>query len=462
MTALCAVVALCVASAAATERYVPAQYVTIQGAIDACVAGDEVIIADGTYTGAGNKNLDFKGLAITVRSASGDPATCIIDCEGSGRGFYFHSGETAESAVRGLTIQNGNVTTMTPGGGGGVYCDSVSPILTNCAIVGNGASLGGGVYCYSGTPTLIDCVIVGNVTTYTYGTGGGLYADCSNPNLTNCTINDNIACHAGGGVYCLASDVILIDDTIAGNTVAGAEGRGGGVGCEDYSSATLTNCLISGNVASDEYGAGGGVYCSWYSDATLTNCTVVHNIAANAGGMYCYHSSVALVNCILWANTPQQAHAYGGSTLVRYCDVQGGWSGTGNIDADPLFRDPDGPDDDPNTVGDNDYRLAFDSPCLDVGDNSVVPAGSLDLDGHPRIARFVVDMGAYEIPFGDLDCSGTIDFGDINPFVLVLSNPPAYAQMYPDCPPPHGDLDANGEVGFGDINPFVAVLTGGK
>ncbi|HPM24910.1 MAG TPA: hypothetical protein PLP66_13465, partial [Phycisphaerae bacterium] len=105
MTALCAVVALCVASAAATERYVPAQYVTIQGAIDACVAGDEVIIADGTYTGAGNKNLDFKGLAITVRSASGDPATCIIDCEGSGRGFYFHSGETAESAVRGLTIQ---------------------------------------------------------------------------------------------------------------------------------------------------------------------------------------------------------------------------------------------------------------------------------------------------------------------------------------------------------------------
>jgi hypothetical protein len=115
MIVVCAFVALCVASAAATERHVPGEYATIQAAIDACVAGDEVIIADGTYTGTGNKNLDFKGLAITIRSASGDPATCIIDCEGSGRGFYFHSGETAESGVRGLTIQNGNVTTMTPG-----------------------------------------------------------------------------------------------------------------------------------------------------------------------------------------------------------------------------------------------------------------------------------------------------------------------------------------------------------
>lgn len=227
---------------------------------------------------------------------------------------------------------------------------------------------------------------------------------------------------------------------------------------DNYSHTTLISCTLMDNFASN---AGGAVYCD-SSAATLRNCTIANNGTGDGGGMRCRYSSVELANCIFWANTPQQISVQGGSSLVTYCDVQGGWSGTGNIDADPLFRDPDGPDDDPNTVSDNDYHLAFDSPCLDVGDNSVVVAGSLDLDGHPRIARFVVDMGAYEIPFGDLDCSGAINFGDINPFVLLLTNPPAYAQMYPDCPPLHGDLDANGEVGFGDINPFVTVLTGSK
>ena len=82
-------------AAQAEERHVPSEYPTIQAAIDAADPnnGDEVIIADGTYTGAGNKDLDFAGKAITVRSASGNPALCIIDCEHDGRGFYFHSGE---------------------------------------------------------------------------------------------------------------------------------------------------------------------------------------------------------------------------------------------------------------------------------------------------------------------------------------------------------------------------------
>ena len=62
---------------------------------------------------------------------------------------------------------------------------------------------------------------------------------------------------------------------------------------------------------------------------------------------------------------------------------------------------------------------------------------------------------------GDLNCDGTVDFADINPFVLRLSNPAAYLAEYPICPDANGDISGDGTVDFGDINPFVALLVGG-
>jgi len=66
---------------------------------------------------------------------------------------------------------------------------------------------------------------------------------------------------------------------------------------------------------------------------------------------------------------------------------------------------------------------------------------------------------------GDLNCDGFIDFGDINPFVLALSNWPEWLATYPDCPPENADINGDGvyggQYGFGDINPFVDVLAGG-
>jgi len=84
-----------------------ADFSNIQAAINDAIHGDTVIVADGVYTGTGNRDIDFKGKAITVRSENG-PEHCIIDCNGTGtephRGFNFHSNEDVNSVVNGFTI----------------------------------------------------------------------------------------------------------------------------------------------------------------------------------------------------------------------------------------------------------------------------------------------------------------------------------------------------------------------
>ena len=553
---------------------VPSAVPTIQAAIDVSIPGDEVHAADGTYTGAGNKNLDFGGRAITVRSVSGDPALCTIDCEADGCGFYFHSGEGPESIVEGLTITNGNavggggvccvgssptLTDCTVSGnsaddGGGVYCyDSSSPMLTDCTISGNLAEEGGGVWCESfSSPTLNNCTISGNSVT---GRGGGVYCyHSSNATLTNCTISGNSAEHRGGGVCCYDgsnatltnctisgnstveynsqgggvwsddSDPVLINCTISGNSAMGWWGWGGGVGSASgnptltncvidenaaggngggiwlgYCNPTLTNCTISGNSADD----GGGIFLSGTRSSKLTNCIISGNTASDTGGgIRCYgttcsptvtnstisgnsasiggglHSagSPTFTNCILWANTPQEIYVFSDEPMVTYCDVQGGWTGEGNIDADPLFMDPDGPDDDPNTWQDNNYHLSAGSPCIDAADNTAVPPDvsdldgdgdadertPFDLDGNPRFVqdpftddtgvpdppryRYVVDMGAYEFQFcfGDLDDDGDVDSADLAQ--LLGSYGQTSGMTYYD-----GDLDGDGDVDLADL-----------
>jgi len=120
-----------------------------------------------------------------------------------------------------------------------------------------------------------------------------------------------------------------------------------------------------------------------------------------------------VTNCILWGNSAATAgdefYNDGSTPIVTYSDVQGGYSGTGNIDADPLFIDVDGPDDVSGTEDDN-PRLSVGSPCIDTGDDAAVTE-STDLDGNIRIvdgdgdAAPTVDMGAYEFGSVPDDCN---------------------------------------------------------
>jgi hypothetical protein len=108
--------------------------------------------------------------------------------------------------------------------------------------------------------------------------------------------------------------------------------------------AALTNCIFTSNSATEE---GGGLYNKTNSITTLTNCTFNGNLADIRGGGICndINSTSTLDNCILWGNAaPSGEQIYKDETssvTVSYSDVQGGWPGIGNIDADPCFVEPE-------------------------------------------------------------------------------------------------------------------------
>ena len=104
---------------------------SIQEAVDAAMDGATINVLDGTYTGLGNRDIDLYGKAITLRSVNG-AANCIIDCQGSGRGFDFHSGETQETIVAGFTITKGQADV-----GGAIRCVNSGPQIANCVISDN-------------------------------------------------------------------------------------------------------------------------------------------------------------------------------------------------------------------------------------------------------------------------------------------------------------------------------------
>ncbi len=275
----------------ANELLVPSQYPTIQSAIDVAVDGDTVIVAPGTYTGPGNRDIVL-GKAITVRSFDpNDPnivAGTIIDCNGHYAAFYFVNGEGANSVLDGFTITNTNAYD----GGIGCYPGS-SPTITNCTISNN---IDKGIYCYYSSPTITNCTISDN------GSNGIFCIYESNSTITNCTISDNGGC----GISCDGSSPTIAGCIISGNS-------GSGIGCED-SSPAITNCIITGNQAGNRWNAGGGIFCYYRSNPTITNCTITGNSAPYyGGGIYCYYeSSPTIINCTITGNS-----AYNGGGI--YC-----------------------------------------------------------------------------------------------------------------------------------------------
>ena len=303
--------------------HIPGDYPTIQAGIDAASNGDTVLIANGTYTGAGNKNIDFSGKPITVMSENG-PDNCVIDCENDGRGFYFHSGEDSNSSLIGLTIINGYVSdsggginctsnsnptisyciisgNMANPSGGGIHCYESNPIIGNCTIIGNTAEYnGGGIHLNNSSPAISNCFFTGNSIATTDGGGGGIFcSDNASPTIDGCTISENTAQYGGGIVFSDSSNATISNTTIELNSAT--EG-GGGIQCWS-SSPTIDSCTISGNTAIEN---GGGIECNNSSSPNIINCVFTDNSANNCGGgILCYQSSPTIDSCTISGNTAQ-------------------------------------------------------------------------------------------------------------------------------------------------------------
>jgi predicted outer membrane repeat protein len=374
------VIFLCPCVVLAATINVPADQPTIQAGIDAAVAGDTVLVADGTYTGEGNRDIDFKGKAITVQSENG-AANCIIDCERAGRGFYFHENEGYTSVIMGLSITNGYIVGLENNEGGGIYCYNSSPTIKDCIISSNESeNCGGGIYCYYSVPTITNCTIDSNVakrlgggvfcfrsplnmvsTTIrnneAYSDGGGVFLNESSPDITKCLIQNNISRGEGGGINCSDSSPTILYSKVIQNL---AYNEGGGIYCGSGSSPDISSCNISKNISRERGGGiytwgsssrimnnlifeneapyGGGIYCNNATSVKVINCTISANTAdENGGGIYC-DASESINNSILWANSPEEIYSWDDGPTVTYSDIQGGYIGEGNINRDPKFN----------------------------------------------------------------------------------------------------------------------------
>jgi hypothetical protein len=422
-------------SSSGTTIQVPAQQPTLQAGILAAAAGDTVLVANGTYSGPGNRNVDFSGRNVTVRSVGG-AAACVIDAGDVARGVIFDGGETATARLEGLTIRDG----FHQSAGGGILILGASPTISDCVIEscrtgagaggtagipGGSGGDGGGIHITAGAPHFRRCTIIANATGAggagfvsalgpggtiggNGGRGGGVFAGASaNPTFEHCVILANQT-GAGGQGGSSVECILVICETYGEN--GGRGGDGGGL----YVTSTLqlVNCVVRDNstgiggaagvgagmpLPSPGRGGNGAGWSGGTSASIVANSTFNSNIVAAAGpsgqaagSIGGIDGAVTIVNSILWGDSAPEL-AIGAS--VSFSDVQGGAAGTGNLAADPRFQN----------AGAGDLHLRSDSPCIDAGSNALVPMGlGTDFDGDARIqdgngdATAVVDPGAFE------------------------------------------------------------------
>jgi len=252
---------------------------TIQEAINATVDGDTVLLADGTYTGVGNRGLLCPNRLITIRSQSGNPAACIIDAEGADRGIRFQS-TTYRPLLEGVTITNGRANI----GAGALFWSDAQATISHCVFCDNytETSAGAAVFSSDSRATMSHDVIYKNYAETSGGAGVVHFEELSHAFVNNCSITHNDVGDAygtGAAVFCSNADPYfdncIISFTDGGPAIACASGGDPSMSCNDVygnSGGDYVDCIsgdagINGNFSSDP------LYCDPLSDDFHLDCS---------------------------------------------------------------------------------------------------------------------------------------------------------------------------------------------
>ncbi len=416
-------------------------YADLQTAVDAAPYNAQVWVAEGKYTSVEGAVLNMRAAVLVYGGYAGTEVyrdqrdwnahKSVIDGQDARRCVV----GADYAALDGFTVTHGKADN-----GGGMMNGNASPVVERCVFAANSAANdGGGMYNSTASPIITGCEFVANSTDRN---GGGIYVDNqSSPAIANCLFRKNSAESEtnggfGGAVYNeggfleLMTDCILTDNSaVYGGALASFssssfdvtncvftanKARYSGGGVLNYNGSwTMTNCVLARNSAQDggayfSVGSprltncvftmntatfGGGALVASGNSLTAVNCTFFQNAAAMGSALYGADSaSQRLTGCIVWDNSASEIfedYYYIFASVDHSC-IHGGFSGAGNIDADPLFVD-----------GENgSFFLQPGSPCLDTGTTEIAPA--TDLLGRTRPEGAGVDMGAYEGAVTDL------------------------------------------------------------
>lgn len=309
----------------------------------------------------------------------------IVDTIWVAAGTYIPT--TTLSLKNGLAVIGGFAGTETQLSQRNIAANPVIISGNNTRQVFNNANL-------NSTAVLDGCIISnGNSTT----NGAGMYNSYSSPTIRNCIFKDNIcnstANEGGGGMFNYYSNPAMTNCVFANNIVNNSL-SGGGMS-NDNSNPTINNCLFVGNIVND-YGSGGGMY-NFFSNPVINNSVFTSNsVPVNeGGGIYNWSSAPVITNTIIYGNTAAAHPNINSGATINYSDIEGGYSGTGNTNADPLFVNAASPagTDAQWMTSDDGLTLMPCSPAINAG-TTTTPALPVDVLGNARLGTY--DMGAYE------------------------------------------------------------------
>jgi parallel beta-helix repeat protein len=406
------------ALAVAATIHVPLDQPTIQAGINAAANGDMVLVAAGTYLGDGNRDLDYGGKLLVLKSESG-PELTIIDCQADSsnrhNGFYFHSKEDSTAILDGFTIKHAYSYSL-----GAVSCDSAGPTIRNCIITEN---LRSGISLRYGYGLIVEnCVISNNAM-------NGINLDYCSARISECSIDNNLA----RGIMAYNNATPTVTNCLISNN--------GSIGMSIWVFTTkfhITNCTFANNQVGFYYDgdfpkAQSAEYSGGADTSIVTNSIFAFNrdYGFQTGSFAGYFRA----NCNDWFGNP--------SGNFHFQATGSPFDTSGNISANPLFCGTPG----------NRYGIATQSPCAPSGNSCGVLMGryqpsctinfvcgdmngdnDVDISDIVYLLQYIFTGGPAPVLLdaASVNCDGSIDIADIVYLIryIFLGGDPPCA----DCP----------------------------